>query len=90
MRRLYPTQTLILVGFGRGVGDMHDWRQWDVDTIILIDADPARTQWVESLTAQHPRWRSFHTVLDDTDGGAINYRASNPDQDGLMPVPPLV
>lgn len=89
MRRIYPPHTLIHVGCGRGVGDMHAWRQWDVDTVILIDADPARSQWVASLTAQHPKWRSISRVLGDTDGDAMYYKASNPDQDGLMPVLPL-
>lgn len=89
MRRIYPPHTLIHVGCGRGVGDMHAWRQWDVDTVILIDADPARSQWVASLTAQHPKWRSISSVLGDTDGDAMYYKASNPDQDGLMPVLPL-
>ena len=79
-----PPQAIIHIGAGTGIGDMHLWKRWSVQYALIIDADPARLDWVESLAAENPAWQVRAVVLSDGNNEVDYYRASNPDQDGLI------
>ncbi|MBK5938450.1 hypothetical protein CCR96_04075, partial [Halochromatium roseum] len=86
LSQLYPPQTLLHVGIGHGAGPMHRWREWpEPEAVVLIDADAGRTQWAAPLVAERPHWHLLNdVVLDQADGSGQYYRASNPDEDGLL------
>jgi hypothetical protein len=84
LRALYPPQCVVHVGIGQGIGELVEWRNWaDLPSAVLIDSDDARLQW-----ARHgvpASWRVLHTTVAATAGKHVYYRASNPQEDGLVP-----
>jgi len=84
LRRIMPPQAVIHIGAGTGNGDMHLWRQWSVPYALIIDADPTRLGWAEGLAVENPAWQIRTAVLADRNNEVDYYRASNPDQDGLI------
>ena len=84
LRAMMPPKAIIHIGAGTGNGDMHRWRQWQVPSALLIDADPARLDWTEALTAANPAWQVRSAVLAERNGEADYYKATNPDLDGLI------
>jgi hypothetical protein len=84
LSRIMPPQAIIHIGAGAGIGDMHLWKRWAVPHALIIDANPARLDWVESLAAENPAWQVRAVVLSDGNNEVDYYRASNPDQDGLI------
>ena len=85
LRKLAPPQAIIHVGAGTGVGELAQWRQWDVPNALIVDANPERLAWAEELAANKPGWRVLGAALSDTVGDADYYQASNPEEDGLLP-----
>jgi hypothetical protein len=84
LRALYPPQCVVHVGIGQGIGELVEWRNWaDLPSAVLIDSDDARLQW-----ARHgipASWRVLHATVAATTGKHVYYRASNPQEDGLVP-----
>jgi hypothetical protein len=84
MRALYPPQCVVHVGIGQGMGELVEWRNWaDLPRAVLIDSDDTRLVWARH---GHPNtWRVLHTTVAPTEGKHVYYRASNPQEDGLVP-----
>lgn len=81
---LYPPQCVVHVGIGQGMGELVQWRQWtDLPRAVLIDADDTRLSWARQNTLS--TWRVLHATVAQTDGPHPFYRASNPQEDGLLP-----
>lgn len=89
LRLIMPPTALIDVGIGRGIGAMHQWRNWDVPAAWLVDAESAPLAWAETLAATHPGWRVHTATLADIDGQAPFFRSSNPAENGLLPAAKL-
>lgn len=84
LRALYPPQCVVHVGIGQGLGELVAWRHWtELPSAVLIDADPHRLAWARQ--GQAPTWRVLHTTVAATDGQHPYYRASHPQEDGLLP-----
>nr|WP_315481657.1 hypothetical protein [uncultured Undibacterium sp.] len=84
LHRMMPPQVVIHIGAGTGNGEMHFWRHWSVPHALIIDADPVRLEWADSLAIENPAWQVRSVVLADHNNEVDYYRASNPDQDGLI------
>lgn len=84
MRAMYPPQCVVHVGIGQGMGELVEWRNWaDLPRAVLIDSDDTRLVWARH---GHPNtWRVLHTTVAPTEGKHVYYRASNPQEDGLVP-----
>ena len=82
LRALYPPRCVVHVGAGQGAGDLALWRQWpEVPRAVVIDADDTRLAWVPSqANAQR-----VHATVAASAGPHSYYRASNPQEDGLLP-----
>jgi hypothetical protein len=84
LRALYPPQSVVHVGIGQGQGELVQWRQWpELPQAILIDADNTRLAWARQQ--QPSTWQLLHTTLAATAGPHTYHRASNPQEDGLVP-----
>lgn len=84
LRALYPPACVVHVGIGQGIGDLATWRQWpEVPRALLIDADNTRLQWARHAPA--PGWQVLHATMAATAGPHPYHRASNPQEDGLLP-----
>ncbi|TNC97321.1 MAG: hypothetical protein FD118_4113, partial [Rhodocyclaceae bacterium] len=85
LQKLAPPQTIIHIGAGTGNGEMHQWQQWAVPHAVIIDTDPVRLEWTKPLIAENPGWHILSAVLADAEGETDYYRATNPEEDGLIP-----
>lgn len=84
LRALYPPQCVVHVGIGQGMGELVLWRQWtDLPRAVLIDADDTRLTWARQNTPN--TWRVLHATVAPTEGPHTYHRASNPQEDGLLP-----
>lgn len=84
LRALYPPQCVVHVGIGQGIGELVEWRNWaDLPAAVLIDSDDTRLHWARHGVPN--TWRVLHTTLAATAGKHVYYRASNPQEDGLVP-----
>ena len=84
LQRLAPPQAVVHVGAGTGQGEVHQWRTWGVTHAAIIDADAERLVWSQEALAQHPEWLAITGVVGDQEADVDYYRASNPDEDGLV------
>ena len=84
LRALYPPQCVVHVGIGQGMGELVEWRNWtNLPSAVLIDSDDTRMEWARH--GHPPTWRVLHTTVAATAGKHVYYRASNPQEDGLVP-----
>jgi len=84
LRALYPPQCVVHVGIGQGMGELVLWRQWtNLPRAVLIDADDTRLTWARQNTPS--TWRVLHATVAPTEGPHTYHRASNPQEDGLLP-----
>ncbi len=90
LRTLYPPHAVIHVGAGQGIGSSRIWRESEPRIALLIDADASRLAWAEPLVRQHPGWRIIEAVVDQAGGEVDYHQATNPAEDGLIPVQALV
>jgi uncharacterized coiled-coil DUF342 family protein len=84
LRLLAPPETVIHAGAGTGSGELHQWQDWSIPRAIIIDAELEKLGWATSLTEDNPEWHVASVVLADTDKNATFFRASNPDENGLL------
>lgn len=84
LRSIAAPRFVIHVGAGSGHGEMHQWRQWNVDRALIVDADVDRLAWAQPHVAGKPGWHARGGLLAETDGEADFHRATNPDEDGLI------
>jgi hypothetical protein len=84
LRKFSSPQTLIHVGAGLGLGEMHAWQQWQIPNAWIIDASNSRLQWAEALASRNPGWHAVSAVLSEAEGSAEFHHTSNPDEDGLL------
>ncbi len=84
LRALLPPICVVHVGIGHGSGDLAAWRQWpELPAAVLIDADEARLNWTRQGQPAH--WRVLPGTVAASTGQQMYYRASNPQEDGLVP-----
>lgn len=84
LRMLYPPQCVVHVGIGQGMGELSSWRHWpELPRALLIDADDARLAWARQ--GQNPHWQVLQATVADTAGQHTFHRATNPQEDGLLP-----
>ncbi len=84
LRYLMPPQTVIHIGAGTGQGMMHRWQKWNVPCALIVEADEARLAWTNDLLAIHAEWKMVATGIAEQDIETDYYRASNPNEDGLI------
>jgi hypothetical protein len=84
LRKLLPPDCVIHVGAGRGLGEIHAWRDWGIQRAWLIDADGDRMAWA-SKEQDGSAWQVLQAVVSDKSGPVDFYQASNPAEDGLLP-----
>lgn len=85
LQKLMPPQILIHAGAGSGQGEMHIWHDWPLAEAWLIDADSERLEWTTRDGTTRPGWHCRCAVLDAVVQPTTFYRASNPDEAGLLP-----
>jgi hypothetical protein len=85
LHKLAPPHAIIHIGAGNGMGEMHQWQQWDIKHALIVDADPSRLDWAEQRSADQPGWHRQSAVLTDTAGELDYHQASNPEEDGILP-----
>jgi hypothetical protein len=88
LRSIFPPDTVIHAGVGRGLGEIHAWREWAVENAWLIDANGERLDWARHLES-NGRWRAIEAVVADTAGLVEFHHTSNPVEDGLIPTEEL-
>lgn len=82
LRALLPPACVVHVGAGHGTGDLALWRQWpELPAAVVIDADDTRLSWATA----HPQARVVHATVAASEGPHPYHRASNPQEDGLLP-----
>ena len=84
LQRMAPPQAIIHIGAGAGNGEMHQWRQWDVPNVLIIDADADRLDWASPLIVNKPDWRILTAVLAETESELEYHQATNPEEDGII------
>lgn len=89
LRQTFPPTSLVHVGAGMGVGEMHKWRQWQVPRAWIIDADADQLVWAEQLVPANPGWTVCAATLAEADGNVDFFHASNPSESGVVPVDKL-
>jgi hypothetical protein len=85
LRKLAPPHAILHIGAGSGIGEMGQWRQWDVPHALIVDAEARRLDWAEALCAKQPGWHTQSAVLTDSAVEIDYHQASNPEEDGLLP-----
>lgn len=85
LNKLAPAQHLVHIGAGTGTGSCHAWRAWPASRVTLIDANAERLAWAEQLIDEHPDWKVQAALVAAKSGATLFYRASNPDENGLLP-----
>ncbi|MBK6650365.1 MAG: hypothetical protein IPG42_12140 [Betaproteobacteria bacterium] len=63
LRKLYGPSTLVHIGAGKGIGPMHQWRQWDLAQALLIDAGPDADAWGSDGLELKPGWCFSNQVI---------------------------
>ncbi len=76
--KLHPPHTLIHIGAGTGMGPLHQWHDWQIPDVWLIDAVPKRLAWTKTRTGAN--WHTLAAILDEQDGERTFHDASNPDE----------
>jgi hypothetical protein len=91
-RQLAAPQAVIHIGAGQGHGVLHCWQRWPVAHARIIDADESRLQWLpaQATSTAAPDWQALVAVVADRDGDVDFHPASNPAEDGLLPVSALL
>lgn len=84
LRKLSPPKTLIHVGAGLGMGEMHAWQQWEIPNAWIIDANHSRLQWAEVLADTNSNWHVVSAILSDTESAIEYHHTSNPDEDSTL------
>lgn len=83
LRALYPPRCVVHVGVGQGTGELAAWRQWpDLPRAVLIDADGTRIAWARQGQSS---WQVLHATVAASAATHPYHRASNPQEDGLLP-----
>jgi hypothetical protein len=83
LRAQHPPQHLVHVGIGQGAGELIAWRNWPgLAQAILIDSDDTRLAWARENQPDH--WQIVHATVAPNTGPHTYYRASNPQEDGLV------
>jgi hypothetical protein len=83
LRAQHPPQHLVHVGIGQGAGELSAWRDWPgLAQVILIDSDDTRLAWARDNQPDH--WQIVHATVAPNTGPHNYYRASNPQEDGLV------
>jgi chromosome segregation ATPase len=83
LRLLMPPTGLVFVGAGNGVGPLHQWQQWDITAVTLVDADIKKLAWAE----KHPQssnWNILECVVGKAAEETPYYHASNTEEDGTI------
>ena len=90
VRQAFPPDALVHVGAGRGIGDMHQWREWGVSRALLIDPLVKPDDGFEHLLREHAGWDWIPSALAAEDDEADFYVASNPNESGLLDIERLL
>jgi len=89
VRKLFSPDLLVHVGAGAGTGLLAAWRDWGLENVLVIDAEPHKLNWV-SAPSEEQRWRSCGAVLASRVGSAIWREASYAEESGLLSVDQLL
>jgi hypothetical protein len=82
LRTLFQPDAVIHVGAGRGLGDVHAWRDWGVPRAWLIDADGERMDWARQMGGPD-RWQVVEAVVAGVGGPVVFHQTNHPAEDGL-------
>gem|GEM_PF-2683184 len=83
LRAIYPVKGFLHVGAGAGVMLGH-YREWDIPSLVLVDADPDRIASLSETVEGIDGWLARHAVLANNNGEVVFHRASNPNESGLI------
>jgi DNA repair exonuclease SbcCD ATPase subunit len=83
LRLLMPPTGLVFVGAGNGVGPLHQWQQWDIPAVTLVDADVKKLAWAEKHP-QNSNWNLLEGVVGKAAKETPYYHASNIEEDGTI------
>jgi len=84
IRKSFPAEILVHVGVGRGSGDMHQWQCWGISRAVLIEPLIKPDSAMQIRLRDNPGWQWFNEVLSDKDDEADFFKASNPQESGLL------
>lgn len=82
---LMPPKGVIHVGIGAGTGPMQKWRDADVTTALIIDANLPKLNWLNTELQNHPHWQVQQAILSAQEEKADFHTANNPMESGLCP-----
>jgi septal ring factor EnvC (AmiA/AmiB activator) len=85
LKQVVPPSALIHVGVGMGTGPMHQWHNWGVPKVWMLDASAPQLDWAERLAATSPDWHVVAATLAEADSEAEFFHASNPAESSLVP-----
>ena len=90
-RALFPPSTVVHLGAGSGIGELHQWRQWeDVPASLVVDAQANRLTWAQAWVKAGSGRLLSDATLSETDGRPASLvHTSNPDETGLIALPSL-
>ncbi len=90
MRRVAPPSSVVHVGAGNGVTAAHLWEDLAVERLLLIDADPGKTNGLSTAVGKIRGWSAACALLGGQDGTEAAYHVtSNPSADGRVCVDEL-
>jgi hypothetical protein len=84
LRTLFQPDAVIHVGAGRGIGEIHAWRDWGVSRAWLIDADGERMAWARQMGGPEG-WQVMEAVVAGKPGPVVFHQTNHPAEDGLLP-----
>lgn len=83
LRFFIPPAGIMVIGAGNG-SSLRSILGWNLDNVVLIEADAAQSAKVERAFALPESWQVFNTVVGTSDDATPFYRASNPAHNGML------
>jgi len=83
LQQLHPPLGLVHVGAGSGIGLANYWRNWDINNVVLIEAEAHRYPNLQQSDLP-ATWHVLATAIAGTAMEAPWFCASNPAESGLL------
>ena len=83
LRILYPISGLLHIGSGTRAHIDH-YQAWQIPAVLFIDADQDRLSVISRRIEAIDSWKAHVVLLAEKEGEAVYYRASNPNESGLI------